>query len=435
MAILFVHGVNTRSSDLPTVVARYLERYLVGGRFPTPPQVFYSYWGDLGGRYRLGGISRPRTLFTRQGLEQPASTLATTGGLVDILGALPIDPPEEGAPANAGYVGGVGNRPVAQTRLRDSDRLDAIEFLISAAERHLGSDEEMLVQTVSALSELEEDDTAWQAIISAADHDSELAALNTYLQQTVDPGQYVAQGSGRIRRFVDTVGEGLQRVAGAPAAALSTGLGEMRPMLDDVLEEFIGDVFAYLNGRVPSNGVEPVPSDFNRPVCLWEALTTLCGPIPRMVILDLLDAAEATSPGEPLVVLTHSMGGQIVYDIASWFLPRLAVELNRRSCDISIPKIDLWCATASQVGLFEELSLFLASDANSQMPAPFPGAYLEAWWNVWDRNDLLSYTAEKIVDGVEDEEYSTGRSFVSAHSGYLERPSFYKRLRVRVDST
>lgn len=54
---------------------------------------------------------------------------------------------------------------------------------------------------------------------------------------------------------------------------------------------------------------------------------------------------------EPLIVLTHSMEGQIVYDLVTHFLPRL-----NRICGI-----DSWYATASQVDLFEEMKLFLES--------------------------------------------------------------------------
>jgi hypothetical protein len=50
------------------------------------------------------------------------------------------------------------------------------------------------------------------------------------------------------------------------------------------------------------------------------------------------------------------------------------------------------------------------------------------WWNVWDHNDVLSFTAKDICAGADDEPYSSGKSLVSAHGGYLERASFFREL-------
>ncbi len=121
-------------------------------------------------------------------------------------------------------------------------------------------------------------------------------------------------------------------------------------------------------------------------------------------------------------MLTHSMGGQIVYDLVTHFLP-----------GAQGPRIDFWAATASQVGLFEEEKLFLASQpqysAAHNNKTPFPDRrYLGAWWNVWDNNDIISYTAAPIFEGVDDECFNSGISFVQAHSEYLARPSFYRKF-------
>jgi hypothetical protein len=83
------------------------------------------------------------------------------------------------------------------------------------------------------------------------------------------------------------------------------------------------------------------------------------------------------------------------------------------------------------VGLFEELKLFAASDPQfsrqSNKAAPFPDRrYLGGWWNVWDHNDFLSFTVKSIFAGVDDAEFNTGMSLIHAHSGYVERPSFYR---------
>jgi hypothetical protein len=62
-------------------------------------------------------------------------------------------------------------------------------------------------------------------------------------------------------------------------------------------------------------------------------------------------------------------------------------------------------------------------------PTPLARANLGCWWNVWDRNDIISFTTRGIfADGIDDEEYWSGMSLSAAHGGYLERPSFYRRF-------
>ena len=117
------------------------------------------------------------------------------------------------------------------------------------------------------------------------------------------------------------------------------------------------------------------------------------------------------------------MGGQIVYDALTSFLPGDPDPVLRDA------RIDFWCATASQVGFFEEAKLFLASKATYKTghEVPFPQAHLGVWWNVWDHNDFLSYTVKNIVNGVMDESFDSGMSLIEAHGGYVRRPSFFRR--------
>jgi hypothetical protein len=150
---------------------------------------------------------------------------------------------------------------------------------------------------------------------------------------------------------------------------------------------FIGDVFTYIRER--GNYVNP-------------------GPIPARALETLLQASNiqkqqmaastAINPRkEPLVVLSHSMGGQITYDLVTHFLPR-----DPKYKDVYI---DFWCASASQVGFFEELKLFLESDEK-----------------------YSSYSVKNIFEGVEDAVYNTGMFLSDAHGGYLVRPSFFRQF-------
>jgi hypothetical protein len=214
---------------------------------------------------------------------------------------------------------------------------------------------------------------------------------------------------GAASRFRDALLECLSRAKSLPGSAATKVLSEVRGDLNRFITLFLGDVFTYIANR----GTREVP-----------------GEIPALVIEALKEARknQLERDGEPIVVLTHSMGGQIVYDIVTGFQQKL---------EAAGIKIHLWCATASQVALFEEMKLFMASSpdysAEKVKKAPFPSAnVLASWWNVWDPNDFISFTGKTIFEGISDEPYESGLSVATAHGGYLVRPSFYRRLAERV---
>ena len=143
-------------------------------------------------------------------------------------------------------------------------------------------------------------------------------------------------------------------------------------------------------------------------------------------MLSELHAASAakTDGDDKLIVIAHSFGGEIVYDILTKFDPGLS--------------IDVLITVGSQVGLFEEMKLYLASDdmypddaGHAKVPMP---SNLKRWLNVFDPNDVLSFLAEPIFAGVQDFKYDTGFSTLQAHGGYFLRPSFYSRLAARLSA-
>ena len=186
-------------------------------------------------------------------------------------------------------------------------------------------------------------------------------------------------------------------------------LAELRHPLNIMVARFFGDVFCYLNGR--GNAESP-------------------GLIPLRVLDKLKAADEARrESGEPLIVLSNSMGCSIFYDVVTYFLPRIPQYSGIR--------IDYWCSVASQVGLFEELKLFLvSSDAYGKdkgNKVPFPDSKnLGVWWNVWDVDDLISYSARDIFEGVDDTPFSVGEVLLKEHVGYLQHEAFYTTFAARV---
>jgi hypothetical protein len=195
----------------------------------------------------------------------------------------------------------------------------------------------------------------------------------------------------------------------APVRRLRRAVTAIRRPFEDFLPVFIGDVMTYIATR----GTAEAP-----------------GPIIARVLAGLDTAAfAADAREEPLVVVTHSMGGQIVYDLVTHFLPRMPEHRHIR--------IDYWCAAASQVGFFEELGLFLESDPDRGEPAGRPTPYpprehLGGWWNVWDHADLLSFRAEGIIEGVDDSPFFAAGSLATDHNKYLVNAGFHRALAERV---
>lgn len=199
------------------------------------------------------------------------------------------------------------------------------------------------------------------------------------------------------------VREGLSRLGSLPGdAATALVLAGAREGAHRAASQFLGDVFVYLRDR--GSGTEP-------------------GPIVRKILQELERADAARRPGDDkLVVIGHSLGGVIFYDIVTHFAPAL--------------RPDAFVSVGSQIGLFEEMTLYHASRKGvppnppaDRLPAP---AALKTWLNVYDTNDVFSFRGASIFDGVTDYRYDTGYGLFSAHGGYFARPSFYRRLGIRL---
>jgi hypothetical protein len=186
-----------------------------------------------------------------------------------------------------------------------------------------------------------------------------------------------------------------------PTHLVSKAAVHARHLMSAESVSFLGDALAYVAAR----GTAEAPGQITRRV--------LAG-------LEAARATPAAHSDEPLVVFSHSMGGQIIYDLVSHFLPAQRPASTLR--------IDFWAAAASQVGLFEEMKLLAASDPahrpGSPVPAPDP-RFLGRWWNVWDPDDFLSFSVRGIIEGADDSYYQSGLGVARAHFGLLRQPSFY----------
>lgn len=166
---------------------------------------------------------------------------------------------------------------------------------------------------------------------------------------------------------------------------------------------FLGDVVVYLNKR----GTRETPG---------EIVTVVADAMARG------QAAVKSTADPKLVVVAHSMGGNIVYDVLTHFRPEL--------------RVDVLVTVGSQVAFLEELGQFRSSPeeppadpSTDRLPRP---KNVTRWINVFDLNDVLGFAAGRVYDGVEDFAYSTGEGAVKAHGAYFSLPSFHDRLRERL---
>lgn len=430
MPIVYVHGVASRDTspgyeESWEAIEALLRKDIAPVISDDPDRVAIdiAYWGDQGASFPLGGLARPRGPLLGMGareVQQPS--LVTTAEFANSLAQVGSDPVHVTSSSRLTPAGPVQETEPPSLTSLGSDELS--DLLVVAMPKDSAAEAESAFSDPNARRLTQRRDALWAI---AADHvardpqTTERLAQCEGLEEEVDQliamveAQYqgpsdrlAGMGAGDWRRSIwrDRVSESVSRLSHAHAFVLSRALAEARGPLSGSVTTFIGDVFVYLAGRGEPG--EP-------------------GPIPKAVIDVMRQVAERRLVvEEPMILVTHSMGGQVAFDLVTSFLAREPDKAQLR--------VDFWCATASQVGLFPELDLFLSHPPRGRA-APAPShEHLGYGWNVWDYNDFLSYSADGMIEGVDDESYSSGLSVLSAHSGYLRRPSFYRRFADKLET-
>lgn len=394
MPFVFVHGVNTRKDadyDREEQVRAAFLREIVAPIVGIDPQhpVFAPYWGGDGVRFWRNLQVIPK-----------GSEVETFGTNADEL------PPSLGIAAKEGTI-------------QSGDTLDAvarrapgvaIDLIFDQAIREARTDEEIaaLAQAYrAAQARLQDGDDTWLA-------QSNEANVLDLVFAAVSPSRTAGQGATETfgpSRLWSMLLEGVKRLKLLGADQLSHAVvGLARRPLTYKVATFIGDAFQYLAER--GDGHEP-------------------GHIAATVLAALSEASKlAREKNEPLVVISHSFGGEIVYDILTHYAKDSDLE------------IDVWVTVGSQVGLFEEMSLLWTSPGRvdrTAVPQEAIASPLLAkhWLNIVDTNDVLGFlvlpTFTAAAAGtVRDFKYDTGYAVNGAHSGYFKWPSFYKRLAQRI---
>ncbi|MFI1163581.1 hypothetical protein ACH4UM_08190 [Streptomyces sp. NPDC020801] len=131
------------------------------------------------------------------------------------------------------------------------------------------------------------------------------------------------------------------------------------------------------------------------------------------------DLARRLSP--PVVLLGHSLGGIIAFDLLAG-----RAGGGRRPAATAAPEaaVHQLITVGSQVPLLYELDALPSRPYGTGLPAGFPD-----WLNVYDPRDLLSFVGEEIFGShVRDVEVDNGQPVSAAHSAYWANPRLYEVL-------
>jgi hypothetical protein len=403
MALIFIHGVNSRAEDPGyaaqcLLIEKFLKKHFTGATINnkalssvTP---CFPYWGGLATKFAWNMESLPS-----QGIDS-LGTLGVDPDLRPLVATLveQIPNPKD---ATGAPILGIAKRSLPQAVKVVSD------LLLSEAKPEQS---EEIAQFLFALQEYAEahPSPAWLAALTTDPQLLSMLATEAANSTQTGPEALGVQSAGILNlltlaatKFKGAVAAVAGSMLDVPGNFLSTHLLAWgRRPLNEVLGRFFGDVFVYLDTR----------KDKTSP-----------GDIPK-AILSEIDAAITSSPAQdPVIIIGHSLGGVITYDLLSHFRPDL--------------EVDLFISFGSQVSHFEEIKRFKASDPGISMPnRVHPPPNIKHWINVFDPVDIFSYACAKIFERVQDFRYDTGTYTIKAHGAYFHQAAFYKKLRDRINA-
>ena len=311
MPIVFIHGVNNRDGveyrKSEAALNGFLREVVAPALGLSADEVYLSspYWGACGAQFAWG-----------------MAVLPDSGGNFEKFGGTD----------EAEALGRV------EMMLPSSALADGVTIVESAKKDFAGVVDVLYASALAgATTELQSRDIARSYLIASAYSEKNPSpgwlanALETnfvdQLDFYADASKDESFGKGGI---LDSLNEGLSRLVNAlPDAATSVASRLVRRQLNMTVTRFAGDAFSYLTHR----GTKDAPGD-----------------IVKIVLDALQDADRKKNPKDhKLIVIGHSFGGEIVYDILTHFDKSLEVD-----CLVTV---------GSQVGLFEEMKLYMESNS------------------------------------------------------------------------
>jgi hypothetical protein len=400
MPIVFVHGVNNRIEDVDYSegVERKREFFksLLApkvGLDAEKVQVSFPYWGGEGVKFRWNQASVP------SGSDEVEMLALGAPGAV-------ADRPEVWLEEARFQYGAQGVSLGQLSRAKGFET--AVDLVWDTASAVLRADQgydELLDGYAASMAYVKDNPVpAWAFQEPSLPNSEFVERLMTEVQLHLS-GKIAGKSMEKlgIGSWFQSLKEAVSRLSDVPGDAVtSLAVGLARKSTHAKASCFLGDIFIYLDRR----GTQQQP-----------------GKILESVLAELRRAQQAKQPGDDkLIVIGHSLGGVIMYDVLTYFAPDV--------------KVDAFVTVGSQVALFEEMALYRSS---AQEPPKNPDTErLERperaaqWLNVYDTNDVFSFRAASVFRGVDDYRFDTGYGLLDAHGGYFARPSFYKRLAARL---
>jgi hypothetical protein len=396
MPIVFVHGVNTRSGPSydagVQLKTKFFQQYFAGATINKKvlgqtPAVHFPYWGDLATQFAWNMASLPHGQIQALGVATDEAMRASLAHVRDALSGQNVQEP--------------------LLALARNDFGGAVEFFTELVLEYTASGKEAETADFVLAAQryaMQNPKPVWLGNIAT---DQQFVAELAGAVQAQAGVQ--AQGIGQILNSIvgvaaklkkavrDAVGTAIDRAGNFLSTKL---LASSRESLNGELGRFFGDVFIYLDKR---GTVAAQPGVIGQ------------------TILKAIDDAIKAAPNEPLVIVGHSLGGVVTYDLLGFYRPDI--------------KVDLFVTVGSQIGHFEEMKLFRLSDPAIRAPAKAtPPPNVLKWINVYDIVDIFSYALTGIFDRFDfDGEYDTKTYVIKAHSAYFNQARLYERLRARID--
>ena len=209
---------------------------------------------------------------------------------------------------------------------------------------------------------------------------------------------------------LDRISDAVRSLGGLLGNGLSDlALRAKRRDLSRGVSLFLGDIFVYL-GKRNVFGTDGTRDRIFAPI-----------------IADLVAATlSAKAANQKLIVVAHSLGGVILYDM----LTDASVVAEIEQGIGGELRIDALFTVGSQPGFFADLGLYpVTPTAAAKLKKP---ASVGTWMNVFDYTDVFSFLCAPMFEDVKDFGYDTAVDLFHAHTAYFQRPSFYQRMRVRL---
>lgn len=438
MPLVFIHGVNTRNTDedyartvaarkvmfeelvVPTMVKRGFASFTVADDI---------YWGDLGVSFAWNLRAIPDTKIL-QSLGPDTAQVSNLDLMQLVSDAKPSPSEVQKLGSDSLLVAVAQKDPAALVRAifaPEADRFAPQELRPPAAKVTKADAEKSAAQgqhlglMLIAVEDLARDVANNPQLVQANTDDGVLEKIQNEVQlryQKIAQPRLDAQASdtqhlGTFGNAIGWAADHLKDAVNAAKKAIGFAVAEsergvslvalkgLRDSLSRRGLRFLGDVFVYLH-----HGRTAAPAIYERV---------------KNGVIALDGKKNAANQREPFVIVTHSFGSEILYDLLT-------------SGALDGVAIDLWVTAGAQTSLFAEMQLF------HDMKLPIPPdtskyalgrpANVTKWINFYDAADVLSYLHEPIFGSVAvtDIPVRAQANLTNAHGHYFVDPGFYEQI-------